>query len=377
MSKPILVFSVAVVFGSTSACFEDTPGLYSEFEVDTVGSVPITRNLAGEPFPAPESISPKEVFRIGSASGDEMRLFSGPLINLSNGPNGQLFVLDQAIFSVRVFGPSGEFVREFGGRGRGPGELSSPSSLAWDTTGHLWIPEPFERRYSVFDSIGRFQKTVPRAFFRGVNRLAYPSTVGTFGTGAGIFRADSTGTVLDTFPVMEYPPNRLAGVVISGRDREWVNAIRDLRPRLIWTLAPDGTLWMARSDELRLIHRTLSGDTLRIIEANHRQAGFSDSEKDVVARVSGMYEDVEFSPTLIQSLHASDNGLLFVQISGELGQPGHEVDVFGERGEYLGSFSLDPPIQPLSQTHFAGGFFSYVGVGPLDVPIVTRARVAH
>ena len=69
MSKPIIVFSVAVVFGSTSACFEDTPGLFSEFEVDTVGSVLITRNLAGEPFPAPESVSPKEVFRIGSASG--------------------------------------------------------------------------------------------------------------------------------------------------------------------------------------------------------------------------------------------------------------------------------------------------------------------
>jgi len=164
-------------------------------------------------------------------------------------------------------------------------------------------------------------------------------------------------------------------VPIVGRNQEWVKAVRHLKRRLIWTLAPDGTLWMAMSDSLRLIHRTLGGDTLGIIETRHRPSVFSDSEKVAVRRVAGMYEHVAFAPDIVQSLHASDNGLLFVQIAGDMGQPGKEVDVFGSEGQYVGSFRLQIPIQPLSQTDFVGGHFSYVGVGPLDVPVVVQTQV--
>jgi len=81
------------------------------------------------------------------------------------------------------------------------------------------------------------------------------------------------------------------------------------------------------------------------------------------------------SPMVIQSVNASDDVLLFVHIPGEVGQPGRGISVFGRGGPYLGSFELELPIQPLSQSHFVDGHFSYVGIGPFDVPVVVRTRV--
>lgn len=43
-------------------------------------------------------------------------------------------------------------------------------------------------------------------------------------------------------------------------------------------------MWFARSDSLRLIHRSLDGDTIRIIEASHRDRGWTDAESELLDR---------------------------------------------------------------------------------------------
>lgn len=381
-----LVFGLLGLLWPTASWAQVTGSDAARFHVDTIRSILRTVNTAREPFPAPDAVRPEEVFRIGSISGEETTQFTGPIIAVSNGPNGQLLVLDQISLLLRVFGPNGDYIREFGRPGRGPGELSSPSALAWDDQRRLWIPEPFERRYTLFDSAGTFIKTVRRSLLPAVNRRVYPALFdshglldhASYGGGARIARVDTTGAVVDSFPSMRYPPNPIPReTIVAQRDPEWSKAVRHFRPRLRWTLSPDGTIWMATSDSLRLIHRSLEGDTLRVVETGHRPPTFSPTEQRAVERVSRTFEDVELAPTVIQSLHASDDGLLYVQISGELGQPGHEVDVFGAQGEYLGTFELELTIQPLSQSHFVGGYFSYVGVGAYDIPVVVRTRVGR
>lgn len=89
-----------------------------------------------------------------------------------------------------------------------------------------------------------------------------------------------------------------------------------------------------------------------------------------------MYDEDGFTPSTVQSIHASDDGLLFVQIQGDVGAPGHEVDVFNvQEGRYLGSFELPLPIQPLSESDFRNGHFTYLGVGDLDVPVLVQTRL--
>lgn len=69
---------------------------------------------------------PEAFYRVNSATVDADR-------------RGQLYVLDAAQARVVVFGPEGEFVRLVGGRGEGPGEISSPGSLVVSPDGTLQV----------------------------------------------------------------------------------------------------------------------------------------------------------------------------------------------------------------------------------------------
>jgi hypothetical protein len=62
-----------------------------------------------------------EVLRIGVLDGDDAYQFH-EIYALAVAEDGTIFVGNNQTATVRVFSPSGEFLRELGGRGRGPGE---------------------------------------------------------------------------------------------------------------------------------------------------------------------------------------------------------------------------------------------------------------
>jgi hypothetical protein len=307
--------------------------------------------------------------------------FVGPNLAVSNAPDGRLLVLDHEARSLRIFDQSGEFIREVGRPGRGPREFSYPSALVWGPEDELWIPEPFEARYSVFDSDGAFLRTEARPNPPSVSRRVYPAyfeAAGTLidhfssGNGPAFRRVDQSGAVLASFAALgssELPSQR----PIS--DQELAAAYRRHTRRLVWTLASDGTTWSAWSDELRLVQRTLDGDTIRIVETNHRSPRVASSERDLLNRLEHRFRDVEFAPRVVQSIHAAPSGRVFVQVS-DGGQPlGREIDVFDSNGSYIGTFESPVPIQPLAQSHLSDDFFAFVGVGEYDVPVVVRLRL--
>lgn len=71
---------------------------------------------------------------------------------------------------VRVFTRAGEFVRDLGGRGEGPGEFLTPSSIGWHGS-RLWVVDVGLRRFTLFDVATGEAKTIryavdaPLAFY--------------------------------------------------------------------------------------------------------------------------------------------------------------------------------------------------------------------
>ena len=57
---------------------------------------------------------------------------------------------------IQVFTAEGEFLRAFGKRDEGRGELSGPCGLAIDSTSRVYISEWSNHRVSVFTSEGEF-----------------------------------------------------------------------------------------------------------------------------------------------------------------------------------------------------------------------------
>lgn len=98
---------------------------------------------------------------------------------------GQLWVIDRGAQDIRVFDSTGRFVRTVGRRGSGPGEFVGATGMIQGTDGTIWVQDPQNVRLSGFDQDGRFtvQVSAPSMGY------GYSSTGG----------VDSTGRIWEDF----------------------------------------------------------------------------------------------------------------------------------------------------------------------------------
>lgn len=73
-------------------------------------------------------------------------------------PNGNLLIKDGVSKEVYVFGQNGEFLREIGGKGSGPGEFLNPVDVKFNFKDELiYVLDIKLSRIIVFDTLGRYQ----------------------------------------------------------------------------------------------------------------------------------------------------------------------------------------------------------------------------
>ena len=75
------------------------------------------------------------------------------------GPSGDIYVLQghgKAESLVLKFDADGNFIRTWGGKGKGPGQLNLPHSLVFDAEGLLYIADRNNARIQVFDADGNY-----------------------------------------------------------------------------------------------------------------------------------------------------------------------------------------------------------------------------
>ena len=99
-------------------------------------------------------------------SGSGPDLFDQPT-DVVIAPNGDIFVTDSHRMEVGKPGVSlnnrvvrftrdGKFVKEWGKKGSGPGELSEPHTIAMDSRGRLFVGDRENNRIQIFDQDGRY-----------------------------------------------------------------------------------------------------------------------------------------------------------------------------------------------------------------------------
>ena len=102
----------------------------------------------------------KVLMTLGKAgvSGSGPDLFDQPT-DIVVAPNGDLFVTDSHRNGknnrVVHFSREGRFVKEWGRKGSGPGELSEPHTIAIDSRGRLFVGDRENNRIQLFDQTGR------------------------------------------------------------------------------------------------------------------------------------------------------------------------------------------------------------------------------
>ena len=92
--------------------------------------------------------------------GESQDLFNEPS-DLTIAPNGDIYVADGHIAQrsnarIVVFNSAGEFLRAWGTKGSGPGELDCPHSIALDSQGRVFVGDRTNNRLQIFTPDGRF-----------------------------------------------------------------------------------------------------------------------------------------------------------------------------------------------------------------------------
>src|SRR5262249_54013112 len=97
-------------------------------------------------------------------------------------PNGDIFVGDghRGATHARIvqFSQDGKFIKRWGRKGSGPGELDIPHALAMDSQGRLFVGDRNNNRISIFDQEGNFldawkQFSRPSGVFIDKNDVIY------------------------------------------------------------------------------------------------------------------------------------------------------------------------------------------------------------
>lgn len=141
--------------------------------------------------PARESqrISLAEDLVLGLSETDPNNVFNYPT-DVAVDKDGRIYVLDTGNYRVQVFKHNGEYLRTLGGRGEGPGDFASLTTLA--VAGDLVIvADSTLNRISVWTTDGRFQGTYSNKLDGEIRNM--------FGTGDGTLFAVYR-TVIDRNP---------------------------------------------------------------------------------------------------------------------------------------------------------------------------------
>ena len=72
------------------------------------------------------------------------------------GPDGNLYVSDEALNRISVFSTDGEFISSWGSPGSGDGQLDRPSGLRFDGAGDLYLSDTLNHRVQKFTPEGEF-----------------------------------------------------------------------------------------------------------------------------------------------------------------------------------------------------------------------------
>ena len=73
------------------------------------------------------------------------------------GPEGNIFISDGYINSrVAKYDKNGDWVKQWGEPGKGPGEFNTPHSIAADAKGNIYVADRGNRRIQVFDPDGNY-----------------------------------------------------------------------------------------------------------------------------------------------------------------------------------------------------------------------------
>lgn len=361
-----------LLVGAASGCDSGAGDGAVEFEVRDSSGVRVAVNPSAHASEAPTHVL-EEAVRIGAVSGSEEEEF-GFLMDLAVGDSGEIYGLDSGKRAVRVFSPKGEFLREFGGPGEGPGEFDNELlriSVALDT-----VVVQDRLRFHLFDPQGEHIGTVGQQITGNMippvlDRGAGQWLLGQVELTPSI--SETQRTVRDTFrirpldliegragrPIIERPSKRRRYLSNMGQSRvQWMG------PEVAAAVRANGEIYLVDGDEYTILVFSPEGELVRKTHAgvDRIRLGEEDLEQAISESTYGFGEEEvrdlgapAFLP-VVGRLLVSPNGQVLIHRRDLSESAGDEAERFGiwdlldADGRIVGRITIDENVRPLVLT---------------------------
>lgn len=357
-------------------------------------------------YPAlPDSAATLTVdLRIGTVEGEDYEVF-GDVRSVEADADGNIYILDRQASQIRVFGPDGGFLRAISRKGEGPGEITEANGMVFDREGTLWVQDHGKWLFIGLspegEEVGRVQMPALNYAYMWNGALdergrfwkptSHSDQERTYPPETGLNQVSGRSYWKYVHPAAESSDSVYMGEITrrtfiakTGGGYSYRGVPFDPSPVSI--VDPAGGFWMAKTDAYRVVHRTESGDTTLVIEADGAGLLVTDADRDRYIEAAGergpdqrrvAAEVAGFMPSakpVLASLRVDDEGRLWVQRSVAEGET-PLYDIFDLGGEYLGSVRLGFQPATYFPPRIRNGQFYTLVLDELDVPSVVRGSV--
>lgn len=328
-----------------------------------------------QPSDEAKTVELKELWRIGGDTDDEDQFF-GVIAQIITDEKGNVFLLDSQLARVKIFSQSGEFVREIGREGEGPGEFRFPTGMFFTKDGNLAVMQVAPGKIVLLSMEGEpmGEYPLPQSEDGGFLLLLGGSS----GDGNVVLAMRKDSYSEKKFETTMY----LASVNEQGQEAaryaedsrvlDFADPIMDERVWNTfdrrWTVAQDGRVFAVTNYQGYNIHVWKKDGSLdRIIDVVHDARKRTQEETDIVRSIYEIFARripngrVELSEYIqdVERIFSREDGSLWV-LSGEgaRDKPDGSIgmfDVFDSEGHFVRRVTLMGQGDPLTDGyHFVG-----------------------
>jgi len=296
----------------------------------------------------------QKVWQIESAGEDVFAAITR--MDLTN--SGHLIVKDRRRFKLYIFDDKGKFIKSFGKRGEGPGEIKSMNGAGFYLADNLIIV-PDRGRIHFYNEEGKFQKTAaiserirPRTFVDKNTLISAPAASRDRSLGKEKIRIYNLNTQEEKV-LTEYSPFKEATQSEESGGNQMIMAV------VIGGLTPmmqiqyrDGILYYGMDDQYKVNMVDLKGKSKGsfAVEGRKRIKVSMDYKKNLFKRMGGdapesmiqrMIKGLPEVATYFSRIVVDRNGFKYLFISNPEARYKQQIDIFSPQGKFLYSSIIE------------------------------------
>lgn len=319
-----------------------------KIEVKIIDGVQVVFNPKN---PAPPKGEPtklvlKEEFSLGEGKKEE-EIFS-EISSIAVDDEGNIYLLDRKENKILVFDKKGKYLRSFGKKGQGPGEMSGPVGIHLTPAKELLVEDSLNQRFIFFSLDGKFLKNISTVKFFGLggveldsqnNMIAQIIVMGNNKLTREIKKFDKEMNPLFTVASYDFPN------ILTGK-------INPFGLLIIYTVGKDDSIFISNPDQYEIKVLNSQGKVIkRILKEYEPVAVTEEHKKEILARLPAeafaVKDRIEFPKVFppYRNFSLDEKGTIFVE-TFKRGKMKEErlFDVFDAKGNYIAKITLKGKI---------------------------------